>query len=84
MEVAGDILREFQSKIRPKARQEGDYTIIEGQCRVTKKPYSVRVLTTEYQAWRNGTFIQDAMPNTSTDDREFILSGISPEGWNSI
>ncbi len=32
-------------------------------------------------AWKSGTLIQDAMPNLSADDREFILSGITPEEW---
>ena len=35
----------------------------------------------QYQAWQNGTCIQDAMPNVSADDREFILTGFTPEDW---
>jgi hypothetical protein len=27
--------------------------------------------------------IQEAMPNLSADDREFIMTGITPEEWNS-
>ena len=29
-----------------------------------------------------GILIQDAFPNLSDDDREFILSGITPEEWD--
>jgi hypothetical protein len=32
--------------------------------------------------WRTGELIQDAMPNLSADDREFIKTGITPEEWN--
>lgn len=32
--------------------------------------------------WRNGTVIQDAMPNLSADDREFIMTGITPDEWD--
>lgn len=31
--------------------------------------------------WENGKCIQDAMPHISADDREFILTGITPEEW---
>ena len=31
-----------------------------------------------------GMHIQDAMPNLSADDREFILTGITPEQWDEI
>ena len=28
--------------------------------------------------------IQDAMPNLSADDREFILTGITPDEWPGV
>ena len=31
--------------------------------------------------WQRGTLIQEAMPNVSADDREFIMTGITPEEW---
>jgi len=30
-----------------------------------------------------GMLIQDAMPNVSVDEREFIMTGITPEEWDS-
>ena len=36
------------------------------------------------KAWQAGAFIQDAMPNISPDDREFIKTGITPEEWTAI
>jgi hypothetical protein len=46
--------------------------------------YNVRdipVTHTQMEAWRQGRLIQDAMPNLSPDDREFIMTGITPEEW---
>lgn len=31
--------------------------------------------------WQSGTLIQDAMPNVSSEDREFLITGITPEEW---
>jgi len=31
--------------------------------------------------WKNGAFIQDAMPNISADQREFLMTGITPTEW---
>ena len=35
-------------------------------------------------AWQNGMLIQDAMPELSAPDREFIMSGITQEEWDGI
>lgn len=36
-----------------------------------------------YTAWENGALIQDALPNETPDAREFLLTGICPECWDS-
>ena len=33
-------------------------------------------------AWEAGTLIQEAMPQISADQREFILTGITAEEWD--
>jgi len=33
--------------------------------------------------WESGTLIQNAMPNLSADEREFIMTGITPAEWDS-
>lgn len=35
------------------------------------------------RAWKNGQIIQDAMPNIPPEDREFIMTGITPELWEA-
>ena len=31
--------------------------------------------------WKGGTLIQEAMPELSPDDREFIMTGVTSEEW---
>ena len=34
--------------------------------------------------WEGGMLIQDAMPNIASDEREFIMTGITPQEWDSM
>lgn len=56
--------------------------VFSGQCIVTKKEYSVTVPAQELYAYRQGELIQTALKSVSAGDREFLMSGISPDGWN--
>ena len=38
----------------------------------------------QYDAWQNGTLIQNAMPSISKEDREFIISGCTPDDWHTL
>jgi hypothetical protein len=33
--------------------------------------------------WRAGTLIQDAFPMLTVDQREFLMTGATPEEWNA-
>ena len=33
--------------------------------------------------WEGGMLIQNAMPNLCEDEREFIMTGITPDEWDS-
>lgn len=35
----------------------------------------------QLQRWSNGTHIQNAMPNLTPDEREFLMTGITKEEW---
>jgi hypothetical protein len=63
---------------------EGDNVTYEGECIVTKETYKVTVSIAAVESWVRGMHIQDAMPGVSPGDREFLLSGISPKGWDRI
>lgn len=54
-------------------------------CSVTDELYSVTIDTSQYHQWMyQQRFIQDVAPELSVDDREFIISGITPAEWNEI
>lgn len=39
----------------------------------------------EYDAWKGGrAHIQDALPNLTPEQREFILTGCTPEDWAAL
>lgn len=38
----------------------------------------------DFAKYEAGMLIQRAMPYLSEDDREFIISGITPEEWDSL
>jgi len=35
----------------------------------------------QVSAWRSGMLVQDAMPHLSIDDREWLITGITPDEW---
>ena len=44
---------------------------------------SIQVTQAQIDAWKGGELIQNAMPNVSADEREFIKTGITPEEWEN-
>ena len=44
---------------------------------------SIQVTEAQIAAWKGGELIQNAMPNVSADEREFIKTGITPEEWEN-
>jgi hypothetical protein len=32
--------------------------------------------------WKSGTLIQNAMPQLSPDEREFLMTGVTKEEWD--
>ncbi len=44
----------------------------------------IPVTEDQMQAWRDGALLQQAMPNLSYSQREFILTGIIGEEWDSL
>lgn len=36
----------------------------------------------QLSAWTSGTLIQEAMPELSPNDREFVMTGVTPEEWD--
>ena len=38
----------------------------------------------QLQKWRDGMLIQHAMPTLTADEREFLMTGITPEEWDNL
>ena len=59
---------------------------------ITKKSMVTGYITTkdikisihQLNAWKNGMLIQDAMPQVSASDRQFIKTGITSEEWDGL
>ena len=54
---------------------------VSGPCKFTGEEYSCLVPIDGIVKFMNGMHAQDAMPSVPADDREFLISGISPAGW---
>jgi hypothetical protein len=67
------------------AKHEDGTVTVAGVCRVTKKFHTVRVPLHGLVAWyHRGEMIQDALGEVSAEDREFIQTSTSPEGWELL
>lgn len=58
-----------------------DHVEISGRCVVTRRPFAVTVAHEAWKRYLAGALAQDAFPELPKEDREFIVSGTSPEGW---
>ena len=67
-------------------RRRGKRDVVRGNCVITNKPHTITVYSDELDKWLTGNcLIQDALiTDVSADDREFLMTGISPEGWETI
>jgi hypothetical protein len=43
----------------------------------------IPVTQSQIDAWQGGLLIQEAMPHLSADDREFLMTGITPQVWDA-
>jgi hypothetical protein len=44
----------------------------------------IQVTQEQLGAWEAGKLIQHAMPHLSADEREFIMTGVTAEEWDSV
>jgi hypothetical protein len=59
----------------------GHFYVFSGPCKLTRKMYSVKVPAEGLYRYRRGALIQDAFPEMPKEDREFLVSGFTPEAW---
>lgn len=58
--------------------------VFTGPCVITGKPYTVRIKGPDLFKIRQGEYIQSACPYMSDEDREFCISGVSPEAFDML
>ena len=44
----------------------------------------INVTEEQLRAWEAGALIQNAMPHLTDDEREFIMTGITPGEWDAM
>ena len=44
----------------------------------------IDVTQSQLDAWKAGELIQNVMPHLSPDDREFLMTGLTPEDWEEM
>jgi hypothetical protein len=42
------------------------------------------VTNEQIERWQNGELIQNVFPHLSPSEREFLISGVTPEEWNVV
>ena len=38
----------------------------------------------QYERWCNGELVQNAFPQLNADEREFLMTGCTPEEWDEM
>lgn len=53
-------------------------------CSITGEEYSLAVDVERYRLWKHGALIQNVFPELSIEQREFLISGWTPEEYADI
>lgn len=46
--------------------------------------FDLPVTKAQLQAWQAGGMVQDVFPNLSPEQREFLISGATPDEWKQM
>ena len=44
----------------------------------------IDIIPEQYELWEKGMLIQDAMPDLTAEEREFLISGSTPQDWEEM
>ena len=45
---------------------------------------AINATVEQVELWQNGMLIQEAMPDATVDEREFLISGCTPTCWAKL
>lgn len=55
------------------------------ECSECRTGFHLQVGLDQYEAWSEGTYVQEAFPDMAPGDRElFFISGVCPPCWNHM
>lgn len=66
-------------KIECKSLFTGNWNTLE----VQEQCAHAAITRQQWEAWQSGTYIQHPMPQLEADEREFLLTGATPEEWHA-
>lgn len=44
----------------------------------------INITPEQYRSWYEGKLLQDVAPHLTADEREFIISGCTPQEWDDL
>ena len=71
-------------KIKLQTIGKKDFVRYKKKCSVSGEIYVVDVPVENYKQWIEGELIQEACPQLSADEREFVISGKTPEEFKKL
>ena len=74
----------FTNRVTRTVSADGQDVTFSGKCLFDDHPFSITTRLSDANRWINGESIQNCFPDMSADDREILLSGISPNRWNEM
>lgn len=66
-------------------KQSGDQIILSRICKITNQEYSVTITEEQYEELTSSKrrLIQEILPDFTPEQREFLISGYTPDEWNT-
>lgn len=55
-----------------------------GQLNVMDIPLTETEFEAAMATWKRGSLVQEAFPTLTKDEREFLMTGSTPEEWNEV
>jgi hypothetical protein len=74
----------LEVNVHQKLSEDGKQVTVSKECNITGEEYSVTVPVGNYIAWKEGEFAQNAFPDLTAEEREFLISGTTPDEWEDI
>lgn len=74
----------FTNRVTRTISDDGQNVTFSGECLFDNHPFSITTKLSDANRWINGENIADCFSDLSAEDREILLSGISPNHWNEL